>query len=374
MTVLNVKTWCQSLIKETQMKFDARVYDYRLSHLPQHILNQLEDCRYDFYLVTNGDGYIQYYSKSTQHHLPQDCLDRPFIYQWLHPESHQCFSAHLNLTKRDLSPAFSNINIILDNQTCLSCKFNAIKFHQHILFVFQLQPAHPIIQMTPDNERLITLGEMAAGLVHEFKNPLTSLKGFIELIKAGVPYEKEYFRVISDELQRMDALTSELLSLSKPSDASMDILQLNQLCEDVVLLFKHQLSQRQISLMTQFDRVVYCLGNACQLKQVLINLIKNAIEAIEETGHITIELTKRANTAVIQVTDNGSGIPEEKLSSIMEPFYTTKQTGTGLGLAVTRKIIENHDGEISAVSIMNKGTTFTLKLPCHPQQSMEQIS
>ncbi|GEM05644.1 hypothetical protein HMI01_26320 [Halolactibacillus miurensis] len=371
---MNVKTWCQSLIKETQMKFDARVYDYRLSHLPQHILDQLEDCRYDFYLVTNGDGYIQYYSKSTHHHLPQECLDRPFIYQWLHPESHESFSNHVNLTTGDLSPTFSTIHILLDNHTCLACKCNAIKFHQHLLFVFQLQPTHPLTQMTPENERLITLGEMAAGLVHEFKNPLTSLKGFIELIKAGVPYEKEYFRVISDELQRMDALTTELLSLSKPSNASMDILELNQLCKDVALLFKHQLNQRQIHLNAHFDQVVYCLGNACQLKQVLINLIKNAMEAIEESGHITIELTKRTNTAVIHVTDTGVGIPEEKLSTIMEPFYTTKQTGTGLGLAVTRKIMTNHDGEISAVSTMNKGTTFTLKLPCHPPQSMEQIS
>ncbi|MGM0523814.1 MAG: two-component system sensor histidine kinase NtrB [Bacillota bacterium] len=371
---MNVKAWCQSLIKGKQKSLDAHVYDYRLSHLPQHVLDQLEGCKCDFYLVTDIEGFIQYHSKSTLHYLPQNFLDRPHLYQWLHPDSHELFSTRVKEASSNLSARFTTIKIYLENDTPFTLGFNALRFQKHMLFIFQHQPSMHIAQMTPDQERLITIGEMAAGLVHEFKNPLTSLKGFIELIKAGVPYEKEYFRVISDELQRMDALTTELLTLSKPAESSMTVLQLNQLCLDVSLLFKHQLNKRRIRLINHFDQTIYCLGNACQLKQVLINLIKNAMEAIEEAGIISIELTKLANTAVIQVIDNGGGIPEEQLTTIMEPFFTTKKTGTGLGLAVTRKIMTNHHGEITAVSTLNKGTTFTLTLPCLLQHPMEQIS
>ncbi len=372
--MLNVKAWCQSLIKRKQMNLDAHVYDYRLSHLPQHVLDQLEGCKCDFYLVTDNDGYIQYVSKSSQHYLPHNFLDKPHLHQWLHPDSHKRFFTHVKEVSCELSTRMTTIKLYLENGPQINLGFNALRFQKHMLFIFQHQPSFQNAQMTTDNERLITIGEMAAGLVHEFKNPLTSLKGFIELIKAGVPYEKEYFRVIADELQRMDALTTELLMLSKPAETSMTVLQLNQLCEDVSLLFKHQLNKRHIRLINQLDQTVYCLGNNCQLKQVLINLIKNAMEAIEEAGFISIELSKLANTAVIQVIDNGRGVPEEQLATIMEPFYTTKKTGTGLGLAVTRKIMTNHHGEISAVSTLNKGTTFTLTLPCLTQQSMEQIS
>lgn len=216
-------------------------------------------------------------------------------------------------------------------------------------------------------EKLSIAGQLAAGIAHEIRNPLTSLKGFIQLMASGrVPTER-YFDIMKSELSLIETTISELLMLSKPQVNDFVVLDLRDLLRDTVQFLKNQALHSGVRLeLEAAPMAMWVKGVESQLRQVFINVLKNGIESMQNGGTVTIGfLQEGAEEYHIVIRDEGVGMPEDQLAKIGQPFYTTKDKGTGLGLMVTYKIIDNHQGRISAESETGEGTTFRIALPRH---------
>lgn len=212
------------------------------------------------------------------------------------------------------------------------------------------------------SEKLNLAGQLAAGISHEIRNPLTAIKGFFQLIKSSTQKD-EYFTIIDNELERIEEISSELLMLAKPQTKRHEKYNLYDIINEVKLLLETQAIMKSILVRTEFESsYLEVVCDKTKIKQVFINLVKNAIEAMEK-GNITIKVSSCPNHISITVEDNGPGISKERLNRIGEPFYSTKEKGTGLGLLTSYKIIENHNGTISVDSVVGKGTTFLITLP-----------
>ena len=216
-------------------------------------------------------------------------------------------------------------------------------------------------------EKLNVVGQLAAGIAHEIKNPLTSLKGFIQLMKSGQELNHNYLAIMEEEIKRMEAVSKELMLMAKPHKTDVKPFDMNDLVDHAITLLMAEAAKKCIEITkksTLEDEVFLCDGN--KIKQVLINMLMNAIDAMELPGEITITVSKSNEELNIAISDTGKGIPSEYLDKIGKPFFTTKANGNGLGLMICYKIIEEHDGKINVES-SPKGTTFTIKLPIHPQ-------
>lgn len=219
-------------------------------------------------------------------------------------------------------------------------------------------------RMIQKSEKLAMLGQMAAGIAHEIRNPLTSIKGFMQLLQTNYP-EQQYFTIILSELERINSIVGEFLVLSKPTVVTYVEQDVKELIKDVVTLINTQSSLNNIQIFVQFDSElpnISCEKN--QLKQVLLNLLKNAIEAMPKGGVIEVKAQeKEKGTLSIEIVDQGVGIPKDRLPTLGEPFYTTKEKGTGLGLMTCYKIIEEHKGKLQFTSKVNEGTSVEMILP-----------
>ncbi|MBM7572278.1 PAS domain S-box protein [Aquibacillus albus] len=219
------------------------------------------------------------------------------------------------------------------------------------------------------SEKLALIGELSAGVVHEIKNPLTSIKGFLQLMQAGTIETKDYIAILNSEIDRIEQIANDLLGFAKPKE-EMHPLDIAKVIDEVVFLLNAQIKKKDIIIDWQPPiSDVYVLGDKSQLKQVMINLIKNGIEASDNADRIEVFLQTNEAYVFIKVKDYGCGIPQEYLNKIGESFFTTKKKGTGLGLMVSHKIINNHKGKIAIESEENKGTTFTIQLPIYKLDS-----
>ncbi|WP_275117857.1 ATP-binding protein [Alkalihalobacterium chitinilyticum] len=219
-------------------------------------------------------------------------------------------------------------------------------------------------QMMIQAEKMNVAGQLAAGIAHEIRNPLTSLKGFVQLFRSGTIPSDVFLNIMEDELERIDLISTEFLSLAKPVTTDFTKVNLPVLLKDIVALLDTEAFKQSISISTVFEtEEAVVLGVSSQLKQVFINLIKNSIEVMPDGGSILIKIEKEKEYLNVSIEDKGVGMTEEQLSRIGEPFYTTKEAGTGIGLMVTYTIIENHNGKVNVKSKLNEGTTFTVQLP-----------
>jgi PAS domain S-box-containing protein len=214
------------------------------------------------------------------------------------------------------------------------------------------------------SEKLALLGQMAAGIAHEIRNPLTSIKGFIQLLKTN-NLKEEYFDMVFSELERINSFIGEFLVLAKPSADIFVEQDVKVLIKDVVTLINTQSILNNVQIFVEFESdlpMVCCEKN--QLKQVFLNLLKNSIEAMPKGGSIDISVKEKEEGKIsVQIIDQGIGIPKERIPSLGEPFYTTKEKGIGLGLMICYKIIENHNGKLTIESKVNKGTTIEIIFP-----------
>lgn len=214
-------------------------------------------------------------------------------------------------------------------------------------------------------DSLNVVGQLAAGIAHEIRNPMTSIKGFIQLLKPQLDVNGSfYYDIIMNELERLDLIINEFLYLSKPKNLKFEKKCLTELVQSTLHLMQGQFSLHNIELEVNYptsNMYVTCVYN--ELKKVLINLLKNAQEVLSDHGKITIDFGVKDEFYSLSVTDNGIGMTEEQVSQIGKAFFTTKETGVGLGLYVTHKLVEEHNGYISIDSKLNKGTTFTIFLP-----------
>ncbi|CAI9393252.1 Sporulation kinase E [Bacillus sp. T2.9-1] len=221
------------------------------------------------------------------------------------------------------------------------------------------------------SEKLAILGEMSAGIAHEIRNPLTSIKGFIQLAKSENPKNK-YFAIVLSEIERINSIVGELLFLAKPTADVFLVKDIRNIIKDVVTLIHTQLSLHNIQINEVYDwDIPKILCEEQRLKQVFINLLQNAIEAMPKGGYISIKGTFLGEGNIsIEIMDQGVGIPEERISTLGEPFYTTKEKGTGLGLMTCYKIIESHNGKLCFQSEVNKGTKVTIIFPAAIQDTL----
>ncbi|ALC92449.1 histidine kinase [Bacillus sp. FJAT-18017] len=215
------------------------------------------------------------------------------------------------------------------------------------------------------SEKLSVVGEMSASVAHEIRNPLTSLIGFVQLLQSEDEKHQSYYAIMKNELNRINSIVGELLLLAKPQEIKFQHSNLYLILHDVITLLETEAAFYNVQLEYTIGRqelFLDCERN--QLKQLFINVIKNAIEASHPGGKVKVWATRTGHgTVTVTITDTGIGISKNRLEKIGQPFYSSKEKGTGLGLTVSFKIVESHRGKMEFSSEINKGTKVLIELP-----------
>jgi signal transduction histidine kinase len=218
-------------------------------------------------------------------------------------------------------------------------------------------------------EHLATLGELATGLAHEIRNPLAGIAGVIEIVGRDLPATSPARAVVKDvrlEITRISRTLTDLLETARPRRPEVRRSNLNTTVEHAVMLARQQVLSRPLKIELQkAPDLPEVEHDSDQVHQVLLNLLLNAVQAMEKAGTVHVEIGSRQGYASVVVSDTGGGISSQNLPNIFRPFYTTKGDGTGLGLSLARRIVEDHHGRIEVSSILGKGSQFTVLLPFH---------
>ncbi|MGA7080165.1 MAG: ATP-binding protein [Terriglobales bacterium] len=216
-------------------------------------------------------------------------------------------------------------------------------------------------------EHLATLGELAAGLAHEIRNPLAGIAGVIEIISRDLPATSPARAVVKDvrlEIVQINRILTDLLETARPHPPQICRSNFNTTVEHAVMLARQQVLSKPIKIeLLQAPNLPEVEHDSDQIHQVLLNLLLNAVQAMDGAGEIRVEIGSRDKHASVAVSDSGKGIAPQHLAHIFRPFYTTKGNGTGLGLSLARRIVEEHQGHIEVASVVGKGSTFTVLLP-----------
>ncbi|MCM3669763.1 ATP-binding protein [Mesobacillus maritimus] len=257
---------------------------------------------------------------------------------------------------------FNSMDVILPIVLILFfAMFGYILLSRFISYIHGMTSAY---EQTKQQEKLAAVGQIATSIAHEIKNPLSALKGFTQLQYEKDKSKENFYPIMLNEIDRINLIVSDLLVLGKPNALTKTHVSLQDVINYVVSIIEPQATRQLIQVRTEIMESlssVYCDEN--QFKQVLLNLLKNSVESMPDGGTIFISARLEDSHHVISVEDEGEGIPEEQLAKLGEPFYTTKPNGTGLGLMVTKKIIEEHDGKLEIDSFPNKGTKIDIILP-----------
>ena len=237
----------------------------------------------------------------------------------------------------------------------------------YILRIVDITEKQRLFDQLAHSDQLCTTGEIAASIAHEVRNPMTTLKGFLQLLEHEVSGNAlTYVRVIQDEVTRMNEILNEMLVLSKPVVDEVTIFSLSVLVEDVLLLLRPKVLIDQINLIHEFNATepVLIQANPNRIKQVFINLLKNAMEAMDAQGTLMVTINEEEEGRVnIFISDTGVGMSARMLDNLFDPFVTDKEGGTGLGLPFVKKTIEEYGGNIFVSSEVGVGTIFHLSLP-----------
>ena len=234
----------------------------------------------------------------------------------------------------------------------------------------RLSESRAIIQR---QEKLASLGVLAAGLAHEIRNPLTAIKFRLFSLNKALPEarDNEDARVIHEEINRLDRIVKDFLQFARPSDPQLTAMPAERLFQQAVNLLKPHLEKTDIRLQVEAEGATFVSVDAQQMEQVLINLIQNSADSIGQHGVITLRVREgplrgqggKVPSVILEVSDTGKGIPLEVEKRLFDPFFTTKEGGTGLGLAVAARIVEKHGGILQYQTKVNQGTTFQIALP-----------
>jgi signal transduction histidine kinase len=228
-------------------------------------------------------------------------------------------------------------------------------------------------------EHLATVGELAAGLAHEIRNPLAGIAGVVDVMGRELPANSASREVMGDvqrEIKHIQAILNDLLSYSRPRPPEFHPADLNTTVEQAILLARQQFRTKPVQVVFEANRelpmVVHDPG---LIQQVTLNLLLNGIQAIPKEGTVTLELSREGEMAGIRIADTGKGISAESLPKIFKPFFTTRSEGTGLGLSLAKSIVESHGGRVEVSSVPGRGTEFRVWLPIdHPVKKQDPRS
>ena len=221
-------------------------------------------------------------------------------------------------------------------------------------------------------DRLSAIGQLSAGLAHEIRNPLASIDGAAEILQENsinTAIRKETIGIIRKECARLNRLLSSLLDFARPRSPEWHSIDVQHMLESVVQLLSHS-TAKGITIRAQADGTLPKIsGDPEQIRQVMLNLAINAAQAMPAGGEVQFVARRQDSEVVIDVIDEGEGVPEENLEKIFDPFFTTKHDGTGLGLSVVHRIVAQHHGTVSARKNLGPGMTFSLTLPASTEDN-----
>ncbi|MCQ5365954.1 ATP-binding protein [Anoxybacillus salavatliensis] len=297
------------------------------------------------------------------------CLDQRKIKEKIREGSEENSLFWNLLTSQD---SFQQVKISYDSdegeREFLVSKTDLIIPHKEpigrIIFFLDVTEAEKISRRIHQSEKLALMGEMAAKAAHEIRNPLAVIHGFLAFMNENLherDREQYHIPLLLKEIDRINAIVEDMLLIAKPSAPVMKEAYIETIVQDVLSLFQQTLEVKNIRVHVRLDHVPLQLDSK-QMMQVLYNLLHNSIEAMEEGGTICI-YSDVDETYNMYMYDSGSGIPTHMQETIFEPFITTKSSGTGLGLTIVKRIIENHGGTIALHDSSEQGTTFVIKLP-----------
>jgi PAS domain S-box-containing protein len=223
-------------------------------------------------------------------------------------------------------------------------------------------------QQIDQSEKLAVIGQLAAGVAHEIGNPLTSISSIVQILQRKAPddFYSEQLATIKENIDRISRIVRELVDFSRPPSHEKTLIQITDIIKTAIGIVKYDKRVKKVDFNTELDKEIPPIMLVPdQLLQVFVNILINALDAIEGNGELTIKSTHDDNYVYISIKDNGCGMDEETVNKIFDPFFTTKGVGkgTGLGLSVSYGIIKKFKGDISVESKLNEGSTFTIKLP-----------
>ena len=239
--------------------------------------------------------------------------------------------------------------------------------HHHLVIVRDITEIKNAEEDLRQTETSNVLGDLAASVAHEIRNPLSTIKGFLQLLDGNEGVNQELLNVVGEEMNELEGTINEFLLLSKREYVTYEVVNLNELIAELVEHLSQKAADRNINIIEIYQNVdIECVCIRSHVNQVLTNLINNGIEAMPNGGQLKTTLMKAENgDIVIEVIDHGEGIPEHLINRLGEPYYQTTEKGTGLGLMVSYKVIKEHGGRIEVTSREGKGTVFRIRLPAN---------
>ncbi len=242
----------------------------------------------------------------------------------------------------------------------------------------ELSQAYDRLRQTFDQlkqaDRLASLGQLSAGIAHEIRNPLSSIKGSIEILEGEIPQassKREFLKIIKEETARLNQIVAEFLKFARPPKPLMEQASVNELVESTLILLQKEAQQSGVEIRTELDeRLPLVQLDRDQMRQVLLNIMLNGIQAMPGGGTLVVR-TAASNVARevgIEISDTGEGIAESDMDRIFDPFFTTKSQGSGLGLAISYQLVQSHGGRIEVRRNAAEGMTFRIELPIMPMK------
>lgn len=243
-------------------------------------------------------------------------------------------------------------------------KYSPSKFHTSgTPNSLQLGPSFHDEEFFPVDHKIELVGKLAAGLSHEIRNPLTSIKGFVQLLQMGVS-QPEFYSTIYSELSKVEETIARLGGLAAPKSMDFQVYDAGELLEQTIIGMQEEFHASRLEVISKFDEMPFPIKcDKEQLQSAFINILKNAVEASEHGQKIYITCEKSDSQIIISFEDNGMGISQRRLACLFEPFYCIKEKGTGFGLMITYKIVKEHLGDISIDSEIGAGTIVTMSFP-----------
>lgn len=273
-------------------------------------------------------------------------------------------SINTTLQNGDKDLMYSAIPIYADTEPELDHNLQAVA-----LFVQDVTELQTLRRELDRMDRLSIVGEMAASITHEIRNPMAVVRGYVQLLQErSDTMQAEYFRIIIEELDRTNKIITDFLALAQNKKEQQLSYSLNQVIQKLLPLLQADANLRGQTLEVELSNDLPTFQiNESEMKQLLLNISRNGMEAMQQGGQLSISTTYVHSHIILSISDTGSGIPDELKHKIFEPFYSSKSMGTGLGLPLCANIVQRHNGKINVLDNRGKGTVFQIVFPLEQQ-------